>query len=135
MMTTLQRIAKRALFPKPDEYGIRRYTYLDGLLDAFRQFESFHWYDRLVIPWTLIRWLFWLIVTCILGNYRRLKFRGDEWLSVEAFMWGRHDSPEPVVCRCLWAGPRRACFHGYGACGDDDVEPEDYCRRCDGEIE
>lgn len=55
------------------------------------------------------------------------------------FGWGRHDSPEPVMCpRCLWAGPVRWLAHGYSgvSVGEDDydVEPTDECPRCGGEL-
>jgi len=52
-----------------------------------------------------------------------------------AWMWGRHDSPEPVECfECGWAGPRRWAVHTYYPDGWDDVEPVDECPRCGYEI-
>lgn len=52
-----------------------------------------------------------------------------------AWMWGRHDSPEPILCEeCGWGGPRRWAVHTYGPCGWDDVEPVDECPRCGEEI-
>ncbi len=52
-----------------------------------------------------------------------------------AFMWGRHESPEPLFCGCGWAGPRRWATHGYQDDGSgEDVEPCDECPRCGAEI-
>lgn len=48
-----------------------------------------------------------------------------------AFLWGRHESPEAVLCEsCGWAGPLRWAVHTYRAAGDDDVEGIDECPRC-----
>jgi len=53
-----------------------------------------------------------------------------------AWMWGRHDSPEPVLCEeCGWGGPRRWAVHTYQDDGTgEDVEPVDQCRRCQREV-
>lgn len=47
------------------------------------------------------------------------------------YMGGRRIDWMPVRCEeCGWMGPLRWCYHGYAACGDDDVEPQDECPRC-----
>jgi hypothetical protein len=127
--------------PYRDEHGfnyaVKRITYLDFLREAltFHEFEAEHWTEYAVIPWYLLRWMFALIWTVIWGNWRAIRNRGEDFYPAWAFAWGRHDSPEPVVCpRCLWAGPRRWLYHGYGSCGDDDVEPVDECPKCGAEL-
>ncbi len=51
------------------------------------------------------------------------------------FMWGRHESPEPIKCECGWAGPVRWLNHAYGNDGSgEDVEPVDECPRCGEEL-
>ena len=52
-----------------------------------------------------------------------------------AFMWGRGESPKPVICACGWAGPRRWAVHGYVDDGSgEEVEPADECPRCGAEV-
>ena len=52
------------------------------------------------------------------------------------YLWGRHDSPEPIRCKeCGWGGMVRWLIHTYEWYGDDengDVEPVDECPRCGG---
>ncbi|MCL5999216.1 MAG: hypothetical protein M1546_24600 [Chloroflexi bacterium] len=96
-----------------------------------RHFEPQGMGDWLLIPWWLLRyglaWLVWQAMTL----WRLAHGEPRAW----AWMWGRHDDPEPVLCeRCLWAGPRAWTIHAYHACGDDDVEPVDECPRCGADI-
>lgn len=93
------------------------------------------WRDYTLLPWFLLRWVFAWLWTQAWGRYRILQLPRGEWNRITCWMWGRWESPEPVMCPyCLWAGPERWLYHGYAACGDDDVEPMDYCPRCDNEM-
>lgn len=97
------------------------------------------WTDYAQLPWQLLRYAFawcWYWAWKLLLIVRYWRHRHDRWWN-----WriepghGRHDMPDPVMCPCCWwAGPVRWLYHGYEACGDDDVEPMDYCPRCDIEI-
>lgn len=51
-------------------------------------------------------------------------------------VWGRDDSPEPLLCACGWGGMRRQVIHTYqdDGTGQDEVEPVDECPRCGQEI-
>lgn len=103
---------------------------------SLRAYEYGRFQDVTLFPWRLIRWFAAWVITQILGWWRYFHIDVEpNWRRVAAFSWGRHDSPEPIMCRyCLWAGMTRECYHGYAPCGDEDVEPMDYCPRCDGEI-
>jgi hypothetical protein len=122
--TGILRRIQRRVAPKPNEYGFRAWTHFDRLIDAICEFEPERRREWLVLPWTLVRWAFWRVVSILW--YRARLHRG---------LISRTNSPDPVVCRfCLWAGPLYACSHGYTSSYDDDVEPEDCCPRCDGPI-
>ena len=93
----------------------------------FREFEPESWKDWALIPWWLLRWLFAWLWTQTWGYWRVYKGVPAPW----AWMWGRHESPEPTLCRrCFWAGPHRWTFHTYYPDGLDDIEPVDECPRC-----
>ena len=109
-------------------------------MTPFSDFEPETWRDYALIPWWLLRYAFaWLWSTLVW--HPALDFQ--IWLWPWRLSWlpwlpsfqGRHTDPDPVMCRrCLWAGMRRWCVHGYAAVGEDDVEPCDYCPRCGGEM-
>lgn len=89
--------------------------------------------DWLLIPYWFLRYYFALCWMFAWFIWRRITDPTGEpaWQA----MWGRHESPEPVMCECcLWAGPRRWVIHGYQSDGDGDVEPVDECPRCGQEI-
>lgn len=110
-------------------------TYFEQLRWSLRAYEYQRTIDLVLLPWHLLRWLWFYLVTQVWGWYRYLCHRPQFRPLLWSFMWGRHESLEPILCHyCLWAGSVRSCSHGYAACGDDDVEPCDYCPRCDGEI-
>lgn len=76
-------------------------------------------------PW-LLAWLW----TGVWGWSRVLRGFGRA-----AWLWGRHDSPEPTKCeQCVWRGMRRRCVHAYHDCGDGDTEAMDGCPRCGADI-
>lgn len=107
------------------------------------EFEPETWRDRALVPWGVVCWLFawaisfpwyWLVNL-------NIWFKRHCWPVFFFTRWvlplggGRWVAPDPVICRrCFWAGMRRRCIHGYAPCGEDDIEPEDYCRRCGSEI-
>ena len=67
--------------------------------------------------------------TSLWGTARWLTYR--RYRRQLAFLWGRHESPEPMRCReCGWGGPLRWTVHTYQAAGWDDVEPVDLCPSC-----
>ena len=103
----------------------------------FSDFEPETWRDYALVPWWMLRYAFaWLWATLVW--YPALDLQIYLWprrLPLLPNFQGRHVDPDPVMCRrCLWAGMRRWCVHGYEAVGDDDVEPCDYCPRCGDEI-
>ena len=74
-------------------------------------------------------WHWWLV-------WKHRDKRGDSF-----YRWyvmpgrGRHSDVDPIICPvCFWAGPIRWLVHGYGPCGEDDVEPVDECPRCGTEL-
>lgn len=95
------------------------------------------WRDYVLLPWWFSRYLFaWLWAKLVWYPAQRLQIYW--WPRKVWFLpryGGRHVDPDPVRCElCGWAGMRRWCYHGYASVGDDDVEPEDYCPRCETEI-
>lgn len=132
MLTQFQKLKARLFGRKlANRYGIRPYTRFDQLRDALslREFEPQSWRDWLIIPWSLIRWVFAWVWTQLWGiglTIRYREFNGWHW------MWGRRESPEPIICtRCLWAGAQRWCVHTYYG---EDSEAVDECPRCGGMI-
>ena len=89
--------------------------------------------DCALIPYHLVWWLIAYLWTLIWGLLIFFKFGSYNWQNYWwCFMWGRHNSPEPTICpSCLWAGPRRWCYHGYSG---EESEPTDECPRCGYEI-
>lgn len=62
------------------------------------------------------------------GLWRFFAWQRGLWRS--AHVWGRRESPQPLVCRgCGWAGPRRWAQHVYGG----DEHWCDLCPVCGGE--
>lgn len=117
---------------------IRDITHRDLLLEALtlKEFEAETAIDYLLVPYYLLRWLFAYVCTILWGYWRIVRRRPKDGLDLAfCMMWGRHDSPEPTICpRCLWAGMRRWCWHGYESDGVGDVEPVDDCPRCGNSI-
>lgn len=108
-------------------------TPFDLLADALRgrEFEAEGWRDYAIIPLSLARWvwawIFWRFVLILARVFRRYPL-AYSWVGCSPN--GRWTSPEPTVCpRCLWAGQRRQCEHGY-----TEWEAEDYCPRCGRDI-
>ncbi len=90
-----------------------------------------------------IRWVYhverrlyyvpWFLAVCWNGIWGGFRY----WILGNiscAYMWGRHESPEPVICECGWRGPRRWAIHGYQDDGNGDSEPVDQCPRCEDEL-
>lgn len=98
----------------------------------WRHFEPESWVDYALIPWWMLRYLFAWCWSQVWYPYTRIIRRvKPTW----APLYSRHTYPTPVVCpRCLWAGPERWLVHGYGPCGDYDVEPISECPRCGQEM-
>ena len=106
---------------------------LDLLWDAFtfREFEPESWRDYWIVPASLLKWswawIFWrfiLVLTRVFHHYPLARV----WTGVSPN--SRWSSPEPTICpRCLWAGQRRQCVHGY-----TEWEAEDECPRCGKDI-
>ncbi len=59
---------------------------------------------------------------------------GNPWYWAYKGLAGRREDPTPLICECGWVGMRRQAVHGYAACGNDEVEPMDYCPECECEI-
>lgn len=131
-------------------YGIKPVTHYGLLREALslkdfdNDWES-NWqtkpkYVALVyarFPLILTRWCIALLWTLCWGSWRFVKWSiRDREFPYDAYhSWGRHYSPEPVICAtCLWSGARRNCYHGYQDAGDGDCEPVDECPRCGCEI-
>lgn len=103
---------------------------------TLKEFEPQSTWDWFRIPFYLVRWVTAYIWT-YLWAWSRLRAipKDDPWRFGMAFGWGRHESPEPTICpRCLWAGPQRWLYHGYGTGWDGDSEPRDECPRCGKEL-
>lgn len=97
------------------------------------------WRDYVRLPWSLVRYAF---AWCWYWSWRSvliIRYWGQR--KDPCWRWyiepgnGRHTAVDPVMCSvCWWAGPVRWLSHGYSACGDEDVEPTDFCPICDTEI-
>ena len=93
----------------------------------FHSFEPQSWRDYALIPWWLLRYAFAWVWAEAWATWKIGKGIPAGW----ANLYGRWESPEPVMCpRCLWAGPRRWVIHTYQDDGVGDVEPVDECPRC-----
>jgi hypothetical protein len=107
-------------------------THFDLLRQSLRDYEPYRAIDRVLLPYHLLRWSVAWLWTLVWGWSRWLRWRHQPYGAMVAWMWGRHDSPEPVMCHyCLWAGATRECYHGYQG---EESEAVDCCPRCDGEI-
>jgi hypothetical protein len=83
-----------------------------------------------------LRYQYAWLITSLLGNWRWITFfcygvKTPKRRNI-CFMWGRHNSPEPIRCdRCGWAGMVRWLIHTYQDDGTgEDVEPVDECPKC-----
>ena len=104
-----------------------RVTYFMLLRQSLKDYEPYRLQDRILLPWRLLRWFIAWLWTWGWGWSRYIQHR-EPW----AFMWGRHESPEPVMCPyCLWAGSQRECYHGYQG---EESEAVDSCPRCGGDL-
>lgn len=87
--------------------------------------------ERVYRVWHLPGFALAYVVTFAWGWARKICYENPAW----AFMWGRRESPEPIICRCGWAGMRRWAVHSYTDDGSaEDVEPTDECPRCGAEV-
>lgn len=89
--------------------------------------------EPLARAWYRCRYGFAWFVCEVSGAFkRRQRWRGKDKFPIIA--WGRHESPEPLLCLCGWGGMRRWAIHGYQDDGTGEAEPVDECPRCGTEI-
>jgi hypothetical protein len=105
---------------------------IDLLWDAFtfREFEAESWRDYALIPIWLARWTWAYLFSRLIIAMQRACRGPLVRLWIHWSTNSRWSSVTPVICpRCLWAGQRRQCDHGY-----NEYEAEDNCPRCGRDI-